>query len=735
MRTNKRIFALLLACLFCLGSLAACSGGGAQTDVTTDPVDTTTPTDDGKWPEIEGTVIYVDPAAEDGDGSENAPFKSISEAQAKIREMKSGEGLPAGGITVLLASGEYSAMDTVTFTAEDSGTEACPITYMSAEKHGAVFTGGISLSAADFSPISDEEKAKLIDDTAKDKVLKADLTKYGVTAENVGRIYPIGHDARASEYPGGIGTHQIELLINGERMTLSRYPNESAEDPFLGSYMRIDWNDEETQFSIADEFKADVALRAVNWDKEDLWILSFLGYDWSSGILPLADVNTDEMIFTLGHKNYYGIKEDGRFAVINLFAETDVPGEYYIDRENLVLYVYPTEDFENSSVMLALSDKNSIDMSGVSYVTLSGLSVTATRANGMSVTGDHITVDGCRISGIRTNGINANGTDITVSNNEIFDIGCTAVSITGGDTNKLTPSGNRVYNNEIHDWSNLTHSQEYGIYIAGGCGTVVSHNEMYDGPHQAVVWDGANHIMEYNEVYNVCTETSDCGAFYSGRRLDRYGNTIRYNYIRDVGSELGQAVGIYYDDGLGGQTAYGNVIANTSWYGILACGRDNTIENNLIINCKDRPLSVTARTRSLPNKFYEHAIELAEDVAEMQKNPEWLEAFPGYGDIIPLVEGYDGDYDDPLLSSNPGNNVVRNNMYYLTYQMNSKDSEFSYQVLNMGIVENNLSFNDFDHLQIPGVESGDYTLSEDAEAYKNGFEKIPFEEIGRITEE
>ena len=162
MRTNKRIFALLLACLFCLGSLAACSGGGAQTDVTTDPADTTAPTDDGKWPEIEGTVIYVDPTAGDGgDGSDAAPFKSISEAQAKIREMKSGEGLPAGGITVLLASGEYSAMDTVTFTAEDSGTEACPITYMSAEKHGAVFTGGISLNAADFSPISDEEKAKL----------------------------------------------------------------------------------------------------------------------------------------------------------------------------------------------------------------------------------------------------------------------------------------------------------------------------------------------------------------------------------------------------------------------------------------------------------------------------------------------------------------------------------------------------------------------------------------------
>ena len=59
----------------------------------------------------------------------------------------------------------------------------------------------------------------------------------------------------------------------------------------------------------------------------------------------------------------------------------------------------------------------------------------------------------------------------------------------------------------------------------------------------------------------------------------------------------------------------------------------------------------------------------------------------------------------------------------------------AYQVLNMSTVENNLIFTDLDRTQIPNFDNGDCTLSEDAEAYKNGFEKIPFEEIGRITEE
>ena len=119
----------------------------------------------------------------------------------------------------------------------------------------------------------------------------------------------------------------------------------------------------------------------------------------------------------------------------------------------------------------------------------------------------------------------------------------------------------------------------------------------------------------------------------------------------------------------------------------------------------------------------------------MQKNPEWLETFPGYGDIIPLVEGYDGDYDDPMLSTNPANNVIRTNMFFTTTAEYKKDMEYDYQCFKMGIIENNFKFADVDHVQLPGIENGDYTLSEDAEAYKNGFEKIPLEEIGRITEE
>ncbi|MBR5453012.1 MAG: right-handed parallel beta-helix repeat-containing protein [Clostridia bacterium] len=728
MKMNIRFLSFLLACLFCAGSLFACSGGNEQADGTT-PSDTTAPSESDKWPQVEGTVIYVDASAEEGgDGSKDSPLRSIYEAQEKVRDLKSGT-LPEGGITVLFAAGEYSVTDTVNFTAEDSGTEDCPITYMSAEKHGAVFTGGITLDASDFTALDDEEKALLIDDTAKNKVLKLDLAKYGLTADDIGKIYPQGNDSRSGSYPGGVGVGSSELFIGGERMELSRYPNASLEDP----YLRVGDNDNELVFNLKE---VDLE-RIAKWDTEDIWLVGFLEWAWSSGILPVESIDTTDAKVTLAHRNHYGLNDDGRLFFINVFAETDEAGEYYIDREKNLLYVYPTDDFNSTQIVLSRSDKNIISISDASYITFDGFGITATRADGIMIRGDHVTVENCNISCIRGDAIDANGSNITIQNNEIGQIGDSAIIIYGGSLEKVIPSGNMIYNNHIHHWNQLSKSHGYAVII-NGCGTTLSHNEMHDAPHQAVIWHGPNHIMEYNEVYNVCTTTSDCGAFYSGRRLDCYGSTVRYNYIHDVGFGSALAVGIYYDDGLGGQIAYGNIISNTSGHGMLiGSGRDNVIENNLIINWNPKcsPISYDGRTRTFPTDVYEHAVDLAEFVVAMQAHQEWLDAFPGYGDIIPFTEGYDGDYEDPLLSTNPANNIVRNNMFFSTLKGYYTPMEYAYAVFKFSTFENNLQFSDIDLVQLPGYNEGDCTLAEDSEPYKNGFVKIPLEEIGLVTNE
>ena len=732
MKRSKKILALLLACFFCLGSLAACSGTDAPVDGT-DRQETTAPSDNGNWPEVEGTVIYVDPAAaEGGNGSKDAPFMSVPEAQAKIREMKSGDGLPTGGITVLLASGKYSVMDAIKFTSEDSGTEECPIRYMSAEKHGAEFDGGITISPSDFEPLSDEEKAVINDPAAKDTVVKVDLTKYGIALGSTGRIYPHGFAVKGGS-AGNIGPS--ELFVDGERMSISRYPNITDEDTNL----RTGLSDGVSVFEILtigefEEKATAIRERALNWDLDNLWAFGYFEYLWADATVPVS-LDIDALKVTINNEMYYGLKPVKPFYFFNILAETDAPGEYYIDRENAILYLCPTENFENSTVTLSVSSQNIIEGENLSYVTFDGIAFTSTRATAMFITGDHITVENCKIYNVRGDGMVVTGTDSTVQNNEVFMIGDTAIEVNGGDVNTLTPSNNKVYNNYVHHWSQIGRSSNYAIRITG-CGTTVSHNEMHDAPNEAFLWNGPYHVIEYNEAYDVCLEADDCGAFYHGRVFDSYGTVIRYNYIHDVGRNGAYAHGIYYDDAISGQTAYGNVIANITGYGMLiGGGRDNVIKDNLIINTKMSAMLYDTRSRDAVIDGEEGNLQVMMDrLVIMQAQPAWLEAFPGYADIIPSYPGYEGDVDNPMLAANPANNIVTGNVYYTVDEKNERSFNIYEDVIVMSTVENNLNFSDLDHTQIPGFFDGDPTLTDDCEAYKAGFAKIPFDMIGRVTE-
>ncbi|MCZ7640463.1 MAG: acetylxylan esterase [Verrucomicrobia bacterium] len=164
-------------------------------------------------------VLHV---AADGDdahpGTEAEPFRTLERARDAIRAVKQRDALPAGGVEVRIHPGEYRVTQTFRLGAEDSGTAAAPVTYRAVGREAPRFTGGVRLSS--FAVVEDTAVLARLPESARGQVWSADLAGAGVT-----EVLPFTLGGFASGR--GFRTHPaMELYVNGEAMTLARWPNE-----------------------------------------------------------------------------------------------------------------------------------------------------------------------------------------------------------------------------------------------------------------------------------------------------------------------------------------------------------------------------------------------------------------------------------------------------------------------------------------------------------------------------
>ncbi len=710
-------------------------------------------------------IIYVDSlAAVGGDGSKNSPFKSVSEAQMKMREMKKANALPEGGISVSVASGEYILPQGLLFTEEDSGTESCPITYFSEEKHGALLSGGLKLDFKDFEPLSAEEKSRLYDKSASDKVLKVDLKKYGITSADIGKLYSNGSHVTVSCYDDAEGDGECELFFNGARMTLARYPN----DDYLYIEKILDEgekcnvrNPRGGTFTFGDDVKSHVS----SWkDDGDLWTFGYFKYDWEDSTIRIKSLDSENKTVTLEHNCMFGMKDRARYYFFNIFEEIDSEGEYYIDRQNCVLYFYPPIGFESAEIVMTVSTKSVISVEGASYLTFKDFAIAYTRNDGIKINGGYdiygswgsrmrprikteidghdITIDGCKIYAVRESAVYAHGQNITVKNCEVFNIGTNGIYISGGNRKTLEKSGNLIYNNLIHDWSQYVFTY-CGAIGFQGCGTVISHNELYNCTHFAIFYLGNDHVVEYNNIHDVCLDTDDCAAIYSGRSYADRGTVLRYNYIHDVGKEPGEdrvgvnAEGIYFDDNMSGQTVYGNILANITGKAFhFGGGRELVCKNNLIYNCD---ICIWHDVRGFDGTFnngwygqflkHESSWELIRLNLVPYKDETWSKAYPLLSKI--KLDADTVSQDDPDLVVNPSYSVIKTNVVYRGKR--SSREEINDRVRKFSEVEEPVFLENIEE-DFPNHAEFDFTMSKNSKIKKvlPEFEEIPFDKIGRI---
>lgn len=708
------------------------------------PVNLSVP--EGKTIMITNGDYYVSLDGNDGnDGSLEHPFATIEKARDEIRGLKAESGLPDGGITVCVKGGEYN-VSSLQFDSRDSGSEGKPITYRAYGDKEVILNGGVTLNSGDFTPVNSDAKSRLCF-TARNHVVQIDLTKYGLSAADWGKLYAIGAFNIAYKYDGDVsGPNQCELFFNDERMTLARYPNgdkynKTGEIIDMGEYGEYPPQNYMTGWSEirnprGGTFKTDFITNSKikNWKSlDDVWLYGFFFWDWADSSTPVKAADTKKSTLTTEYGSQYAFKKDAIYYFYNVFEELDTAGEWYLDRNSGILYLYPTDDMASAVINLSISTENIIKVSNANYLDFTGFNIKGTRGDGVSIIGYNNTIEGCMISNCAGSGIIINGYNNKAVGNEIKSMGKGGISLSGGERTTLTHGNNIADNNHIHNYGEIYKTYWAGV-ILNGVGNICSHNEIHDAPHMAITYGGNDQLIEYNRIYDVVKQSSDAGAIYAGRDFTAYGDVVRYNCIYNIGSGDFKPDGIYWDDALSGQTAYGNILINVPKSGFqLGGGRDLSVINNIIINA-DTAIRYDDRAREgvvSDGWFRGHVNNLNAGMWQWLLNSPyktdiWAAAYP---QLAKVTHDF-SDVDNPYFAVNPSFSIVKNN---IIVDRSNNIGSIAESVYKFSTVENNPAYLILENPGFVDFRNGNYMLRNNAPVLKEltEFNQIPFEEIGR----
>ncbi len=532
------------------------------------------PSEDG------GVTLYVSPeGSANPDGTIDNPFKTPEEALGEVKRLKDNDLLDEGTITVYLRGGTYNRTSSLSFDSSNSGTETSPIVIASYPGERAKFSGGLKLDPSTVQKVTDENILnRIIDPYAKTKLVQVDLGAAG--AKNLYNIPDSGYS-----HPW-----VTEFFMNGSAMTIARWPNDEKTDAFV-KVASVEGSDKSKPITIGYD---DPTNRAQRWGADavkSMYIKGGLATEYTIAFSRVSALNAEENKVTTKKSIEVPGTKWGKFYFMNILDEIDVPGEYFIDNENKMLYFYPiSDDIENSELVVSQLEDAVIKGEGAAWITLKDLDFAYSKMTPVNIKGNHITIDGCTVSDIGENAVTAVGTDITVKNCNIFDIAGNGINLECPEENreKLIPDGNRIINNRIHNTSRISQSVSYPVTIGYANGLEIANNEIYDCSGMAIrLWRANDVTIRDNEIYNALRYTSDNGAIYWGRDITTLGNRVLHNYIHDVGNEYGGygTQGVFTDDCGSGPYMADNILYKAGTYAYKTnCGNYSKLENNLIID-------------------------------------------------------------------------------------------------------------------------------------------------------
>jgi len=628
-------------------------------------------------------------------GTAAKPFATLERARDAVRALRRKGGLPAGGVTVWVRGGRYFMDRTFELREEDSGTPAAPILYRASPGQRPRLVGGRPVSG--FRVVSDPSVLARLAPGARGHVMEADLRPQGIT--DFGRMTRRGFVWPRRDPP-------LEVFFRDRPMTLARWPN----DGFL-QITSVPKGPNGGEFGYDGE-------RPARWkDEPEVWVHGYWNHDWADSYERVRSIDSaNRIVATEPPHGVYGYKKGQRFYFLNVLAELDRPGEYYVDRRKGVLYFWPPGPLKDGDVVASVIS-TLVSMKDASYVTLRGLTMEDCRGTAVSIEGGtHDLIAGCTIRNTGRSGVSiSGGRACGVVGCDIYETGGAGVLLSGGERRTLTPAHHYVDNCHIFRFSRICRTYRPAVGVSG-VGNRLSHCLIHDGPHAALLFSGNDHVIEFNEIHSVCYETGDVGAIYSGRDWTARGTVIRHNFLHHVrGIGRYGANGIYLDDAASGITVTGNVFFQVTRAAYIGGGRDNTYENNIFVNCVPA-LHVDARALGWMKAAAQPDGVLQERLrAVPYRQPPWSERYPRLVNILD---------DEPAA---PKGNLIARNVQWLGTWDDIDEKARPYLTIRDNLLGVDPHFVDASRM--------DFRLREDSPAWKIGFKPIPFDRIGPYEDE
>jgi hypothetical protein len=528
------------------------------------------------------------------DGSVHAPFRSVVAARDAVRRM---QPLPTGGVHVVLHGGTHAA-----FTLEEVDSGHCadaPVVYRAAAGEQPVISAGFRVPASAVHSVPHPKRPG-------EHVQHVALSTLGFATDDYGSLSgdtDSGPDTNPLT-PGvnGCANQKMEAHLGDVPLQLARYPNPFSNGTWRWMYVdtAAGWNPtcaNHSRFAppcgaSQQDFVWDLNDTSVieGWTGEaDPWLHGYFQQDWADSIARIESIHTANKTINIDPATpTYGtkpIQRGARWLGLNLLSELDSASEYWLDRKQGNLY-FISPDAASNERSLVVSVNSTAIVSNASNVQFVGVQVKYSQGNGMVLHGDNVSVINCSSSNHGAVGIFLYGSNNTIRGSTVRNVGCAGMSVRSGNRTSLSHGGTVVQANTLHDFSLWKRMYQPGIDF-DGVGNRFENNTMYHAPHSGMLGRADSSNFTGNNFTELCTESGDAGAWYSGRSWADRGNSIMYNLfdrIKNTGAPIplqAQNVhAIHFDDQMSGYFVHGNLISN-SWAGIKLGGGRRTIVRGL----------------------------------------------------------------------------------------------------------------------------------------------------------